>query len=88
MLEFIKNQLDWVLFSIIVVGVLVAGMVFRARVLAYVSEVRQEWTRVTTPTREESIAHTSVVIVAVLISAGYMFGVDTILKLVTDILYR
>ena len=87
MWEIIRNQLDWVGFAVFLVIALVIAFVYRIRLQTYVREVRQEWTRVSMPTREEGIAHTSVVIVAVLISAAYLFAVDWVFAQVMPIFY-
>jgi preprotein translocase SecE subunit len=88
MLEFVRTQLAWVVFAVIVVIAAVFAGLYRARLLNYVQEVRQEWTRVTTPSREESVAHTAVVIVGVIIAAAFMFVVDLALGPLMGLFYR
>ena len=87
MWEFVRNQVDWIGFAVCLAIALVLAVVYRSRLTAYVREVRQEWTRVSTPSREEGVAHTSVVIVAVLIAAGYLFAVDWVFAQIMPVFY-
>ncbi|MBT3271122.1 preprotein translocase subunit SecE [Candidatus Poribacteria bacterium] len=88
MWEFVAKHLAWLTFGVfVVIGVAIAG-VYRTRLITYVQDVRQEWKRVSTPSREEAVAHTWVVILAVAITAGYLFVVDWGLAGVTRLFYR
>ncbi|MEO2005127.1 MAG: preprotein translocase subunit SecE [Candidatus Poribacteria bacterium] len=85
--DFIGTHLAWLTFGVfVVIGVIIA-LSYRTRLITYVGDVRQEWTRVSTPSREEAIGHTWVVILAVAITAGYLFVVDWGLGRVTRLFY-
>ena len=87
MWEFIREQIDWLGFGLFLLIGLVIAFVYRSRLITYVREVRQEWTRVSMPSREEAVAHTSVVIVAVLMAAAYLMVVDSVLGQVRRVFY-
>lgn len=87
MLDFVLTQLAWIVFGIFVVVAAVFAGIYRDRLLAYVRDVRQEWTRVTTPSREESVSHTAIVVVGVLIAAAFMFAVDVVLGPLMNLFY-
>jgi preprotein translocase SecE subunit len=86
--NFLRNQLAWVVFAVLVAIGAVFAVLYRQRLLTYLDEVRQEWTRVTTPTREEAVAHTAIVIVGVLIAAVFMYIVDLVLGPLMELFYR
>ena len=86
-MEFIATNLAWLTFGVFVVIGLVIALAYRQRLITYVVDVRQEWTRVSTPNREEAIGHTWVVILAVAITAGYLFVVDWGLGRVTRLFF-
>lgn len=88
MLDFLRTQLAWVVFSIFVVVAAIFAGIYRERLASYIQDVRQEWTRVTTPSREESVSHTAVVVVGVLIAALFMFAIDQVLGPVMGLFYR
>jgi len=87
MWDFVRDQIDWLGFGLFLLIALIIAVVYRTRLITYVREVRQEWTRVSIPTREEAFAHTSVVIVAVLIAAGYLMVIDSVLAQVSRVFY-
>ncbi len=88
MAEFIGKYLAWLTFAVFVVVGLVIALAYRTRLLTYIQDVRQEWTRVSTPSREEAVAHTWVVILGVAITAGYLFVVDRGLHGITRLFYN
>ena len=88
MAEFIGKYLAWLTFAVFVVIGLGIALAYRQRLVTYIADVRQEWTRVSTPSRQEAIAHTGVVILAVAITAGYLFVVDSGLSGITRLFYR
>jgi preprotein translocase SecE subunit len=88
MWEFVAKHLAWLTFGVFVVIGVVLAVAYRTRLITYVRDVRQEWTRVSTPSREEAVAHTWVVILAVAITAGYLFVVDWGLAGITRLFYR
>jgi len=86
--EFIGKYLAWLTFAVFVLVGLAIALAYRTRLVTYIKDVRQEWTRVSTPSREEAMAHTGVVILAVAITAGYLFVVDRGLSGITRLFYR
>ncbi|MDA1191491.1 MAG: preprotein translocase subunit SecE [Candidatus Poribacteria bacterium] len=88
MWDTILTQIDWVVFAVMIVVTLIVVAFNRQRLIDYVKEVRQEWTRVSTPSREESVAHTSVVLTGVLISAAFLFVVDWVLQNLMKVFYN
>lgn len=86
--EFLRTQISWVVFALMLGVAAVLGAIYRERVLEYLRDVRQEWSRVTTPTREEALSHTTLVIVGVLIAGIFMFFVDLVLGPIMGLFYR
>lgn len=88
MWEFLRTQISWIVFALMVVVAAGVGAIYRERVLEYLQDVRQEWSRVTTPSREEALSHTALVIVGVLIAGIFMFFVDLVLGPIMSLFYR
>ena len=87
MWEFITTQLDWVVFAFFMLVALVLILIYRERLISYIRDVRQEWNRVSTPSREQTISHTGVVLVGVAISAAFLFVVDWFLGQLMRLFY-
>lgn len=57
------------------------------KISKYLSEVSQELSKVSWPTREELYGSTAVVLVLCLILSMFIFGVDTLLNRLLDLIF-
>ena len=86
--EWIANNISWFITGILILICVIAALASRTKLAAYVREARTELlTKVTYPSREESFAHTWVVLVGVGITALYLFAVDFVLRPISDFIY-
>ena len=81
------ENISWLIAGIFTLIGLIAALVSREKLAKYVRDARQEWVRVSVPKREEVAAHTWVVLVGVGLTALYLFGVDQVLKNISNVLY-
>lgn len=59
-----------------------------SKITQYFDDVRKEMAKVSWPTQNELVEHTSVVFVFSLIVSLFIFGIDNVFSTVLELLYR
>lgn len=58
------------------------------KIIKFVKDLKSEWKKIVWPTKKQVLNNTSVVIVAMLVSGAFIWGVDSVFKLLFDLILQ